>query len=126
LTCNGLHAVVAQRIQFFITIAMRTSQLTIRSMELRNLYSSPRIIKMNKSRTKRWAEEVARIGKKRNAYRLLVGKPEGNRSLGRSRSRWVDNIKMDLEEIVWSGVDWIGLANRWRALVNPVMSLRVP
>jgi hypothetical protein len=66
---------------------------------------------------------------KRNAYRLLVGKPEGKRPLGRPRHRWVDNIKMGLLEIGWGGVDWIGLAqdrNSWRTLVNAVMNLRVP
>jgi hypothetical protein len=66
---------------------------------------------------------------KRNVYRLLVGKPEGKRPLGRPISRWIDNIKMDLLEIGWGGVDWIGLAQdryRWRALVNSVMNLRVP
>jgi hypothetical protein len=64
------------------------------------------------------------LGGKRNVYRLLVGKPEGRRPLGRPRRRWVDNVKMDLLEIVWGGVDWIGLAqdrNKWRALVNVVM-----
>jgi hypothetical protein len=68
-------------------------------------------------------------GEKRNAYRLLVGKPEGRRSLGRQRCRWVDNIKMDLGEIRRCGVNWIGLAqdrNKWRALVNAVMNLGVP
>jgi hypothetical protein len=67
------------------------------------------------------------MGEKRNAYRLLVGKPEGMRPLGRPRRRWVDNIKMDLGEIEWVGVDWIGLAqdrDKWRALVNSVMNLR--
>jgi hypothetical protein len=67
-------------------------------------------------------------GEKINAYRLLVGKPEGKRPLGRRRRRWVDNIKMDLGEVGWSNVDWIGLAqdrNRWRALVNSVLNLRV-
>jgi hypothetical protein len=62
-------------------------------------------------------------------YRLLVGKPEGKRPLGRQRQRWLDNIKMDLGEIGWDGVDWIGLAqdrDKWRALVNSVMNLRVP
>jgi hypothetical protein len=76
----------------------------------------------------RWAEHVARMGEKRNAYRLLVGKPEGKRPLGRSNCRWVDNIKMDLLEIGWGGVDWIRLAqdrDKWRALVNAVMNLRV-
>jgi hypothetical protein len=69
------------------------------------------------------------MGEKRNVYRLLVGKPEGKRSLGRPRHRWIYNIKMDLLEMGVSVVDWIGLAQdryRWRALVNPVMNLRVP
>jgi hypothetical protein len=68
-------------------------------------------------------------GEKINAYRLLVGKPEGRRPLGRSRRRWKDNIKMDLLEIGWSGMDWIGLAqdrNKWRALRNALMNIRVP
>jgi hypothetical protein len=68
-------------------------------------------------------------GEKRNAYRLLVGKPEGKKPLGRARHRWVDNIRMDLGEVVWGDVDWIGLAkdrNRWRAVVNSVLNLRVP
>jgi hypothetical protein len=68
-------------------------------------------------------------GEKRNAYRLLVGKPEGKRLLGRSRRRWVGNIMIDLGEVGWSDVDWIGLAqdrNRWRALVNSILNLRVP
>jgi hypothetical protein len=67
-------------------------------------------------------------GGKRNASRLLVGKPEGKRPLGRPRRRWVNNIKMDLLEIGWGGVDWISLAqdgDKWRALVNAVMNLRV-
>jgi hypothetical protein len=66
---------------------------------------------------------------KRNAYRLLVGKLEGKRLLGRPRHRWVDNIRMDLGEVGWDDMDWIGLAqdrNRWRALVNSVLNLRVP
>jgi hypothetical protein len=69
------------------------------------------------------------MGDKRNAYRLLMGKPVGKRPLGRPRRRWVDNIKMDLGEVGWSDVDWIGLAkdrNRWRADVNSVLNLRVP
>jgi hypothetical protein len=68
------------------------------------------------------------MGAKRNAYGLLVGKPEGKIPLGRPRRRWVDNIRMDLEEMGWGDVDWIGLAkdrNRWRALVNSVLNLRV-
>jgi hypothetical protein len=68
-------------------------------------------------------------GAKRNAYRILVGKPEGKRPLGRPRRRWVDNIKMDLREMECDGMDWIDLAqdsDQWRALVNTVMNLRVP
>jgi hypothetical protein len=67
--------------------------------ELRNLYSSPSIIRMIKSRRMRRAGHVARMGEKRNAYRLLVGKPKGKRPLGRPRRRWVDNIRMDLGEV---------------------------
>jgi hypothetical protein len=69
------------------------------------------------------------MGEKRNVYRLLVGKPEGKRPLGRQRRRWIDNLKMDLSEIGVSVEDWIGLAQnryRWRALVNSVMNFRVP
>jgi hypothetical protein len=69
------------------------------------------------------------MGEKRNAYRILVGKPEGNRRLGRSQRKWVDKIKMDLREIGRGGMDWIDLAqdrDQWRALVNTVMNLRVP
>jgi hypothetical protein len=97
--------------------------------ELRDLYSSPSIIRIIKSRRMRWAGHVVRMGEKRNAYRLLVGKSEGKGPLGRPRCRWVDNIRMDLGEVGWGDVDWIGLAkerNRWRALVNSVLNLRVP
>jgi hypothetical protein len=76
-----------------------------------------------------WAGHVARIGKKGNAYRLLVGKPEGKRPLRRPRRRWMDNIMMDHGEMGRGDVDWISLAkdrNRWRALVNSVLNLRVP
>jgi hypothetical protein len=69
------------------------------------------------------------MGEKRNAYRLLVGKPEEKRPLGRPRRRWVDNIRMDLGEVGWGGVDLIVVAqdrNKWRALVNSVLNLRVP
>jgi hypothetical protein len=89
------------------------------------LYSSPNIITVIKSRRIRWAGHVARMGTKMNAYRILVGK----RPLGRSRRRWVDNIKINLREIGWDGMDWIDLAqdrDQWRALVNTVMKLRVP
>ena len=78
----------------------------------------------------RWAEHVARMRKRRGAYRALVGKPEGTRPLGRSRRRWEDNIKMDFERLDGGGgIDWIDLAqdrNMWWALVNRVMNLRLP
>jgi hypothetical protein len=89
--------------------------------ELRSLYSSPNIVRMIKSRKLRWAGHVARMGEGRVVYRVLVGKPEGKRPLGRPRRRWEDNIKMDLREIVIDGANWIRLA-----FVNTVMNLRVP
>jgi hypothetical protein len=97
--------------------------------ELHNLYSSPSIIRIIKSRRMRWAEHVARMGEKRDVYMLLVGKPEGKRPLGRLRRRWVDNIKMDFVHLEWGGVDWLGVAqdrDKRRALVNAEMNLRVP
>jgi hypothetical protein len=78
--------------------------------ELHYLYSSPSIIRIIKARRMRWAGHVSRMGEKRNAYRLLVGKPEGRRLLGRPRRRWLDNIRMDLVEVGWGDADWIGLA----------------
>jgi hypothetical protein len=75
--------------------------------DLHSLYSSPSIIRMIESRRVRWAGNEARMGKKRNAYRILGGKPDGKRPLGRPRRRWVDNIKIDLREIGWDGM--IGL-----------------
>jgi hypothetical protein len=92
--------------------------------ELHNLYSSPSIIRMIKSRRMRWAGHVARMGEKRNVYRILVGKPEGKIPQGRPRRRWLDNI-----DIGCDGVDWINMAedrDQWRALVNTVLNLRVP
>jgi hypothetical protein len=74
------------------------------------LYSSSSIIRIIKPRRMRWAGHVARMGEKWNAYRLLVGKPERRRPLGRPRHKWLDNIRMDLEEVGWGDVDWIGLA----------------
>jgi hypothetical protein len=95
--------------------------------ELHNLYSSPNIIRMIKSRRMRWAGHVAGIGERRNAYRILVGKPERKRPLRRPRRRWVDNIMIDLRETGWDDMDWIDLtSDQWRALVNTIMNLRVP
>jgi hypothetical protein len=97
--------------------------------ELRDLYSSPSLIRIFKSKWIRWAGHVAGMGKNRNAYRLLVGKPEGKKPLGRPGRRWVDNIRMDLGKVGWGDVDWIGLAKdrkRWRALVNSAFILPVP
>jgi hypothetical protein len=96
--------------------------------ELHDLYSSPSTIRIIKSRRMGWAGHGARTWEKRNAYRLLVGKSEGKRPLGRPRRRWVDNFRMGLGEIVWGGVDWVGLAqdrDRRRALENSAMNLRV-
>jgi hypothetical protein len=82
---------------------------------------------MIKSRRMRWAGHVARM--RRSAYRIWVGMPEGKRPLGRPKRRWVDNVKMDLREIGWDGMDWIDVAQnryQWKALVNMVMKLRLP
>jgi hypothetical protein len=97
--------------------------------ELRDLYSSPSIIRIIKSRRIKCAGHVARMREKKNACRLLVGKPEGKKPLGRPRCRWVDNIRMDLGDVGWGDVNWNGLApdrNRWRAVENSVLKLRVP
>jgi hypothetical protein len=97
--------------------------------EIHNLYSSPDIIRQVKSRRMRWAGHVTRMGEERKVYKVLVGKPEGRRPLGRPRRRWEDGIRMDLREIgLGGGVDWIRLAqdrDRWRAVVSAVMNLRV-
>jgi hypothetical protein len=88
-------------------------------LKLLNLYSSP--IRMIKSRRMRWAGHVARTGKKRKAYRILVGKPDSMRPLRRPRRRWVDNMKMDLRGIGWDDMNRINLAqnrDQWRALLN--------
>jgi hypothetical protein len=95
--------------------------------ELYNLYSSPNIMVI-KSRSMRWAGHVARMGEGRGVYRVLIGRPEGKRPLGRPRRRWIDNIKMDLREIGIDGENWIRLAQdgvQWRVFVNTLMNLRV-
>jgi len=99
--------------------------------ELHNLFTSPHIItRVIKSRRMRWVDHTARIGEMRNAYNILIGKPEGKRLLGRSGRIWEYNIKMDLRDIVWEGVDWIHMAEdreEWGGggLVKTVMNFRV-
>ena len=96
--------------------------------ELNDLYSSPNIVRVIKSRIMRWAGHVARMGEERGLCRVLVGKPEGKRPLGRPKHRWVYNIRMDLQEVGCGYMDWIGLAqdrDSWRTLVSAVMNLRV-
>jgi hypothetical protein len=96
-------------------------------MELHNLYFTPSIIIIIKSRRMKWAENVARMEENKNAYRIPVGKPE--RSLGRPRNGWEGKSRMDFREMGWGVMDWIDLAqyrDLWRAPVNTVMNLRVP
>jgi hypothetical protein len=97
--------------------------------ELHNLYSSPNIVRVIESRRMRWVGHVARMGKGRGVYRILVWKPEGKRPLGRPTRKWEDNIKMGLRETWIDGANWIRMAQdrfQWRALVNMVVNLRVP
>jgi len=96
--------------------------------ELNDLYFSPNIVRVIKSRRMRWAGHVACMGEERGVYRVLVGKPEGKRPLERPRLRWVDNIRMDLQEVGCGYMDWIGLAQDWDSwwtLVSVVMNLQV-
>ena len=97
--------------------------------ELHSLYRSPNVARVIKSRRLRWAGHVARMQEGRSAFKILTGKPTGKRPLGRPRRRWVDNIRMDLEEIginAGNWVDWAQDRNYWRALVNAALNLRVP
>jgi hypothetical protein len=96
--------------------------------ELHSLYSSPNIVRVIKSRRMRWAGHVARMVEGRGVYRVLVGRPEGKRPLGRPRRSWEDNIKVDLREMGIDGRKWFQLAQdtvQWRACVNTIMNLRV-
>jgi len=96
--------------------------------EINDLYTSPNIVQVIKSRRMRWAGHVAHMGEERGVYGVLVGKLEGMRPLGRPRRRWADNIRMDLKEVECVYRDWIGMAqdrDRWRTLVFAVMNLRV-
>ena len=97
--------------------------------ELNDLYRSPNIVKVIKSRRMSWAGHVACMEEGRGVHRVLAGKPEGKRPLGRPRRRWEDNIEMDLQEVGGGCVDWMELTqdrDRWRALVCTVMYFRVP
>jgi len=97
--------------------------------EFSDLYSLPNIVRVVKSRRMRWAGHVARMEEGRGVHRVLVGKPEGKRPLGRHRRRWEDNIKMDLQEVGGGCGDWMELvqdSKRWRAPVSTVMNLQVP
>ena len=97
--------------------------------ELNVLYSSPNNVRVIKSRRMRCAEHLPRMGERKGVYRVSVGEPEGKSQFGRPWRRWDDNIKMDLQEVGCGVMDWIELAqdrDRWRALVNSVMYLRVP
>jgi hypothetical protein len=103
--------------------------IRLHNEELNDLYSSPNIIRVIKSRRMMWTGHGVRMGKGRGEYRILLGRPEEKRPLGRPRRRWEDNIKMDLQEVGWGGMDWIDMAqdrDGWRALVSAVMNLRVP
>jgi hypothetical protein len=102
---------------------------TLHNEELNDLYSLPNIVRVVKSRRKRWAGHLAHMGEERFVYRVLVGKAEGKRPLGRHSRRWEDNIKMDLPEVGLGCEDWIETAqdrDRWRALVSKLKNLRVP
>ena len=101
----------------------------LHNCKLNDLYSSPNIVQVIKLRRMKWAGHVARLSEERGVYRVLVGKLEGKRLLGRPRRRWVDNSRMDLQEVGCGYMDRIGLAqdrDRWRMLVSAVISLRVP
>jgi hypothetical protein len=97
--------------------------------ELHSLFSSPNIVRVIKCRRMRWAGHVSRMGEGRGVYRVLVGRPEGKRPLGRPRRRWEDNINLDLREIGIDEANWIQLAQdrvQWRAFVSTVIKVRVP
>jgi hypothetical protein len=125
---------VLENIVFRRISGLRRDEVTgewrrLHNEELNDLYSSPNIVRVIKSRRMRWPGHVARMGEERGVYRVLVGKPEGKRPPGRPRRRWVDNIRTDLQEVGCGYMDWIGLAqdrDKWRTFVSAVMNLRLP
>jgi len=101
----------------------------LHNKELNDLYSSPNIVRVIRSRRMKWAGHVTHMGEERGVHIVLVGKLEGKRPLGRPRHRWVDNIRIDLQEVGCGYMDWIGLTqnrDRWRMLLSAVMNLWVP
>jgi len=103
--------------------------MVVNNVELNDLYSSPNIVRVIKWRRMRWAGHMVCMVEERGVYRVLVGKPEGKRPMGRPRRRWVDNVRMDLPEVGCGYMDWIELAqdrDRWRMPVDTVMNLWVP
>ena len=116
-------------ILYYIVLYVSGEWRKLHNEELNDLYYSPNIVRLIKSRRMRWAGHVARIWERRDVCRVLVGEPEGRRSLGRPRRRWEDNIKMDLQEVGGGCGDWMELAqdrDRWLALLSTVMNFRVP
>jgi hypothetical protein len=111
----------------FLYVYLNSLHVSSNNEELNGLYSLPNIVLVIKSRRLRWAGHVVRMGEGRGVERVLVGKPEGKRPLGRPRRRWEDNVRMDLQKVGCGCEDWIGLTrDRWRALVSAVRNLRVP
>jgi hypothetical protein len=127
-----------QRLRFFENRVLRTfgpkreedgSWRKLHNDELNSLYSSPNIVSEIESRRIGWAGHVARMGEGRGGYRILVGRPERKKPVGRPRHKWEDNIKIDLRDMGIDGANWIELAQdrvQWRAFVNTVMNLRLP
>jgi len=129
LTCTNFSLFTRSLNNIFVKLPPVIKYPRWHNEELNDLYSSPNIVRVIKSRRMRWAGHVARMGEERGVYRVLVGKPEGKSPLERPRRRWVDNIRADLQEVGCGYMDWIGLAqdrDRWRTLVSAVMNLRVP
>jgi len=112
----------------YVLVVMAALLVMVVVMTVNDLYSSPYIVRVIKSRRMRWVGHVARMGEERGVYSVLVGNPEGKRPLGRPRRRWVD-IRMNLQEVGCGYMDWTGLAqyrDRWRTLVSAAMNLLAP